>query len=133
MAAFGIKTKRNVIVDKFMEETKERLEGNNFVKNPFFGKTKLIGSDEEFDYWAVVMRPVYPPFYWYGLLGALGLITILQGWTNWAILPLLLFASGIFYNGAFFSFMLRIGLRKAGYTGVLKILGKEEVINRIIS
>jgi hypothetical protein len=133
MAAFGIITIPNEIVDKFMEDTNERLEGDNFVKNPFYGKIKLIDDSNTCAWWAIVMRPVYAPYYWFGLLGATGILFIAQGWTNWAILPLLLFASGIFYNGWFFAFMLRIGLRKAGYTGVLKILGKEEVINRLIN
>lgn len=134
MASFGFKTEANELVDKFVLDTDKRLNSENFVKNPFKGKIKKIDSLSNESYYGVSMKPIYPPFYYVGLL-----LIFIQLWFSnftinlWMLPGTLIFLLGYFYSASFFYFMLGKGLRKVRYKGKLVRISKSEVITILLN
>jgi hypothetical protein len=134
MACFGFKTNDSEIVDKFVLDTDARLNSENFIKNPFKGNIKKIDSLGGESYFGVSMKPMYPHFYWAGLM----LVGIQLWWLNftftWWMLPgALIFSLGIFYSSEFFYFILKKGLKKVGYSEKIKRISQSEIITIILS
>jgi len=134
MATFGFKTNNSEIVDKFVLDTQKRMTVENFVKNPFKGKIKKIDTLGNESYYGVSMTPIYPQFFWVGLL-----LIFVQMWFNgftitWWLLPgTIIFLLGIFYTADFYYFMLRKGIRKIGYKEKISRISKSEVITLLLN
>ena len=133
MAAFMIRLKDNEKAVKFMAESKDRLLNNhNFVENPFNGYIGELNAEPGFKSYAIVMRPIYPRFYFTGLFLMAIALFFARGFIYWVIPGLIIFSAGIFWSRFFFYFMLRLGLRKAGYKDVIRLLDNEEAIEAIV-
>jgi len=130
MVAFGFKTQKSEIVDKFVKDTDKRLNSSNFMKNPFNGMIRKIAEIGDESFYGVHMKPIYFPFYWFGLLLAFGAWFFMDFQITWFMLPgLLIFLLGIFYSSEFFYTCMKIGVRKARYKDKIKRVSKNEVIN----
>lgn len=128
MASFGFLTEKSELVESFIEKTNQRLEVHHILKNPFEGRIiKIKGI------YLASMNPMYPN------LSLLGLIFIL-GWfaifgfklIGWYIPGLVLLVSGVFWSKYFFYLMLKKGLKKEGYTGIVKLIPNNKIIERIV-
>lgn len=126
MATFAIDLTENDESTKFFVDTQQRLETNNFVKNPFRGGVrKITGS-----MYLVYLEPVYfnfTPFIWV-IVGAL---LFYKGWTWWLIIPMVLGSLGIFWSKYFFYYMLKLGLKKAGYKDKVKLVSLSDFIKKV--
>ncbi len=110
---------------RFFTETAERLKEEHLVKNPFIGKIKKMGS-----VYVVQMDPVYFNFTWLIWLVFFASIIGFGFRYKWHI-PMMLIASlGIFWTRYFFFFMMKKGLKKAGYLGPIRMIGVNEIIKR---
>ena len=126
MTTFGIETDNNQAVYKFIEETNERLQVENFVKNPFKGKIVLVEQEETIKA-GIHIEPIYPNPFYLGAVATLGLI-LLKGFTLWSLIPLTLVLIGFLHTNIFFYIMMKQGLKKAGYKGKTKFITSDKVV-----
>ena len=130
MAVFGVLVDPGLEVLDFVAKTNHRLEDSNLVKNPFKGGIKTVLHDGRL-LCVVSMRPVYFNFTVFGWLLAASVFFI---WgVSWWILPGVILGSlGIFWHKSFFLFMMKKGMRKAGYTGQFKEINANTIIEYAI-
>lgn len=134
MAMFVISTEADETVTKFVKETRDRLLSHNIVTNPFVGDVSRIDVAEDKRiraYHIFSMRPIWPNVTY---IGWVGLLIILYAWglTYFAI-PFLVFGlAGFFWSPLFFFYMLKLGLKKAGYKGEVKMVGVSKTLHYII-
>ena len=128
MVLYVLETEGGELVRKFFKETESRLSGGDLLTNPFSeGVVKSITSRV----WMVNFKPVYPPVWLFGFVWS-G-ISLLFGFGWWAVFPaLILFLQGLMFLPAFYVFMNIRGLRKKGYTGVVKWLSLSEAVKRYV-
>lgn len=126
MAVFSIQLDNNEMID-YLRDCNYRLQNNNLLENPFRAKICDIKDNT----YIIRMLPVYPPAY---ILGFVSLIPMLLffGFKWFLIFPLIITLSGVFWSKWFFYFMLRIGLRKKGYNGKIRLLGNNEMMERVL-
>jgi hypothetical protein len=128
MAVFGVRTKSDELVTSFMLESKERLKNSNLVKNPFRAEIVRLNVED----WAIEIEPVYfnfTPFFW--IVAGAGYV--LWGYSWWLWIPSCLGLLGIFWSKYFFFTMMKLGLRKKGYKGQVKLLSNKEMVRGIIN
>ena len=127
MAAFGIHVRKRLKVENFIVETNKKLNESDFVRNPFKGELFSLG-----DCVAVYMNPVYVNFPLYaGILAVV--LALVFGARFWGFLPAaFFFLLSLMWTRFFYYILLRIGLRKAGYIGKIKIMKTEELIRRLM-
>lgn len=133
MAVFGIQTEKNRAAKKFMRDSHERLQRPSIITNPFEGHIVKVSdsSSADVDYYVVDIEPVYPKFYYMGLLGIF-LALVFGNINAWLIPGSIIFLMGIFWNKFWFYIMLRLGLRKAGYKSRVRIVNNELLIRKMI-
>ena len=131
MASFGILAEDCSEVVSFVAKTKERLAGQNFVKNPFVGKIlslSVTGDDNLPKKLILVsMSPVYPNITWFGWLGAIAML-IFFGFHWTLIFPVIFGMTSIFWSKTFYSWIFKKGLKKNGYKGETKSVSLDEII-----
>lgn len=135
MAIFAIWIEEDIISLKYMEDTKQRLGRESLVHNPFIGSIKRWNNKRlEGTYYGIDITPIYPKIYLWGIVLALVplLFTGLK-LTIWNYPGMVLFCGGVFWHRLFFYAVLRMGLRKAGYKGKIKLLSNSDILKRIIS
>lgn len=124
MAILGIVVENSKESYNFFSETRERLQDTNLVRNPFKGEIKKRG-----DMFVVSICPIYinfTPVVWG--LAVVGALVFGIHW--WHIALAGIGCLGIFWTKYFFYIFLKMGLRKNGYKGKIKLLGKKEIIER---
>lgn len=133
MAIFGIETENDESASLYLLKTQDRLQSPNLFKNPFTtdSKMKKIHSLENKSAYAFILEPVYPPFFWFGLLGFIVLF-LFTGWTWMTIFPAFVFCLGVFWTPLPSLLALWLGLRKADYRGRIRLLSKSEIIKRVL-
>lgn len=132
MAIFGVELENNITATKFMEETDKRLSIDNLVTNPFEGKVKRLELEDK-DNYVIVMDPVYPHFYQWGLIGILVTFMIVGFKLSYWYLPsLIIYSFGFFWSKYFFFIVLYLGLKKAKYTGKVRLLSNKKILRSIV-
>jgi hypothetical protein len=105
----------------------ERMSNNNFIQNPFFGGVKPISDNV----YCISITPVWVDVSWFGWLGVL-MPYLVWGWSNWLIFPIIIGLSGILWTKYFFFFMLKLGLKKAGYKDKIKLIHSEDIVDIVV-
>jgi hypothetical protein len=84
-------------------------------------------------YYSILMEPIYFKVYYIGLILAV-LPMFFKGMIlTWLSLPgMVLFSLGIFWSKWFFYVILRLGLKKKGYQGKVKMLSNGKMLKTII-
>lgn len=128
MVTFGIELedcKTFPEATKFLIKSNERLQVEDMTKNPFNGSINSFGNMA-----IIIMEPIIFKFYLLSIIWfALGIIL---GWV-WSIVVGFVFLSTCFFwSPQFFFFILKKGIKKAGYKGKVKLINKDEVIGRLI-
>ena len=130
MAIFALIIDRCATSSKFLEETELRLKSANMMKNPFIAKIKriLIENNKELIIFSIsVIYPNYSIFGWFIAIP----IFFIWGFNLFFYLGIALGCLGIFWRKEFYIFMLKKGLKKAGYTARIDTLTIEEAFNKI--
>jgi len=132
MVVFAIRTENREIVKGFMKDTNERLQEKTLAKNPYLGKTiRLRNYDNKApDYYLIDMTPLYPPFYLGGLFAVM--IYFIFPRKFLIVGGLIVFALGVFWSKYFMFVMLRLGLKKAGYVGPVKLIRDNNILNYLM-
>lgn len=114
----------------FFIDTAARLKSENLMRNPFVGEAVHL-REEGAGVWLVDMTPIYPPIYWYSAFayGAGIMFSFLNigvgAFISWFVGTALLLLR-VFWSKSFYAFMLKQGLKKAGYTGAVTVCGPDE-------
>ena len=132
MAIFGIETEHSENAMKFYQSTCERLENKNMIKNPFSGSLRHFVCSGSKMVIVAEMTPVYPNVSIMGWFSLVLILIFLQRFSFWLLIPGLIGCSHFFWSPFFFSFMYKQGLRKQGYSGSVKRLKSEEIVQRFI-
>jgi hypothetical protein len=133
MATFGVVVEPVPAVEEFITKTKTRLLDNNMVRNPFRGDIKtLFYTDTTVKKIVLIyMRPLYMDF------SIFGWITLFSTWYIWGFIwylfipGLLVGCSGIFWRKEFYYYIFKLGLKKAGYTGSIKLISSKDILEKI--
>lgn len=134
MALFGLITEEDNKAKEFATETKERLENNNLIKNPFKSSIRqfIISENDKLKILFVVyIEPVYFNFSVFGYLLAFG-VFVIWGLTPWLIPGIALGLLGFFWGADFYYLMFRVGLRKKGYKGHIKRIRYKGIIEKVL-
>jgi len=131
MAIFGVKLEEDNKAKLFMQESNDRLQDNSIVKNPFYGRIALVPNSE--DYYIVDMEPVYLKAYWGGAFILMATL-VFTGFklTLWLLPGIALLCCSIFWSKYFLYIMMRIGLRKAGYMGKIRLVNNKIMMKALI-
>ena len=134
MAVFGVETDADTSVIKFMKESHDRLQSNNIVDNPFNGRIIRAKDNNTKKYtYVVIMQPIYPKIYLIGLF-YIGIALLFTGMrlSLWQLPGIILYATGIFWSKIFIYSGLKMGLRKYGYRGKVRLLSATATLERVI-
>lgn len=126
MTIFGVSVKPGAEAVLFFDEVNKRLGTGDMIKNPFNGRARLFGPG----FYVVDMAPIFPNLTWIGWIPAI--IALLAGSILWAIPGLVLVACGAFWGADFFYLMLKMGLRKAGYKGPIRLFRTHKTLRRVL-
>lgn len=124
MATFGVEVTNCGEAYNFFSETRERLQSNSLVKNPFKGEIKKRDN-----MYIINIEPIYinfTPLVWALAIGGY----FITGFHWWHYGLIAVGCLGIFWTKYFFYFFLKKGLKKKGYTGKTKLINKEDVIKK---
>lgn len=134
MAVFAIQIKEDVSSLQYLQETRKRLQRESLLHNPFNGNVKRWHQKgNNLSFYGLSITPIYPRIYLIGLLIALiPLIFTGLKFTVWNSPGLVLYAGGIFWSKYFYYVILKIGLRKNGFKGHVKLLNSKTMLERII-
>lgn len=131
MAMLGIRLNDVASVKSFITETEERLNGNNFMRNPFTGYIKSFESGTFGRVAVLKMSPLWPNFGpWLALFFLLPVIYFQN--LDLMIFPLIFLLLSFFWTSHFFFLIFKAGLRKKGYNGQIKRMKKDDVIDELI-
>ena len=123
MVIFGVKVLDSEKVDSFIDKTNDRFDKVLFFKGMLFKFKNMIVVD---------MKPLLFPFYW------LGLVSFITIYYFWGFRPKLLtfafivFCGGIFWTRYFFYFFLKIGIKKEGYLGKIKLMSHQDTLREVL-
>ena len=131
MATFGIETEKNINVIKFMEATHRRINSNNFLKSPFNGSVERISTTFK-AFYVVDIKPIYPNI---PLFAGVIMAMICLVFFKWPFIvaSLIFFTLSLIWTRYFFQFMLKIGLKKAGYKENINFLSPGETLKRVLN
>lgn len=126
MSIFCIKIIGNKYSKEFFNETIDRLKEENIVKNPFRGKIFSI-TKPPLDYYILDLTPVYPKIHAIGIY-LLVIAFIFGGFSLWLLPGAIIYSFGFFSSSLFYYLMVILGLRKKGFKGKVKLVGKTRII-----
>lgn len=130
MATFGVKLDDFQTARSFIKESNDRFKGQHFIKQPFTGFARTYGKGKDF-FALVSMRPQYAnPIGWAIVLGLVVWMFSLK-WVM--VVPGLLAVGALFHTRVYLFLVCKVGLRKAGYAGQVKMLENDDLITRLVS
>jgi len=132
----------NQEIAEYFEKAKEKLSNQYFVHkytkqkipNVLSGKIVRL-EDYPYDTYIFAIDSIIPNFAWYPAF-VWGVPALwLNGWqiTPWLIPSLVFLLLSFFWSSVFFFMMQKRTIRKLGYKGLIKQIGKDECIKRLIS
>lgn len=126
---FAISIEENEVSNAFFSDMRKRLL-KGFLRAPF--ETGIIQRAVP----GVVvfhLRPSYPHVYIFGFVLLFGALVFTRFQLTAYLIPgAVLSSTGLLWTDFFQFVMLRIGLKKAGYTGRIKLLRAGETIRRLL-
>ena len=126
MAVFGIKLFYDEISLKYLEETNERLQDNNFIKNPFKGGVHIGAKHTIID-----MTPIYPNISWLAIFIIAPIFIF--GWSYWWLLLTIPFFLVAFLYSKYGMFCgCYLGLKKHGYKHKITLLNDSDLIRGLL-
>lgn len=131
MALFVVRTKDKAEVRQWFDETRERSKENNFIKNPFKWKLKMIKQGRDL----LIVCDVQPLIFNFTIFGWVTAFVVFFLWgANWIVWSSVIVGMGTyFWTSAFFYQMTKLALRrKAKYSGPLKRVKLAELIKRVV-
>lgn len=141
MVVYGIETERCPEVLQFWADTLRRSEAADPVRNPFRNQLLKYSATDEGVTAFHRLEPVYVNPSWFGLVGAVALFAVriifnLQP-NLWLVLGMgfcfLLTMIGLaMATGRFYAVGAKMGLRKAGYKGKVRILTGAALESRLL-
>jgi len=131
MASFGSEIEDCKTIDVFVNETNERLKEQNLVNNPFID-SKAIHLTNTI---AIHLKPVYPNYPLIAFFFIFFPILYFKGisWSSWYIPSIVFLGLSCLWSNRFLYFIMKLGLRKKGYKGKIKLLNNNETIRRLIN
>jgi hypothetical protein len=131
MAIFGVRLKRDNVLDDFVYKFQEKLKSPDMFQNPFKGFIKSMGEGVNhylFIYLDLVwINPVYMTLI---LTGALWLAWGFSfHWTHLFLIPLYL--GSFMFTSTFSKIAIYISLRKHGYKGKISFLNDTSLLLRL--
>jgi hypothetical protein len=111
-----IETEVDEKVMQFVRDTNERIETGSITKSPFIGELKSYGFNGNC-YIYFNIKSLYPNIGWYVIILLLIVVAYfrLSIWFTLLTIPFLLME--YFNTNYFFSYIMKKGLKKKGYTG----------------
>lgn len=125
MSVFGVILNDCEPAERFFRETNERLKENHLVKNPYVGSIKKLGQ-----VYVVKMQPVYFNYTWFIWLVLVASIIGFGFHYKWHIPMIAVGSLSIFWTKYFLFFMMKKGLKKAGYVGPVRMISPAEIIEK---
>jgi hypothetical protein len=124
MCYFCLKDPLDPAVKVFFEKFQVKcLESFNLFSSPFNNKVLHIDSGM-----AVFKLDIaWPPLYLFGVLGVVAAAFFGLGW-GWFVLPVIMCCLGLFWIPAFYVLMFKLGLKKAGYKGKVKMVSANDFV-----
>ena len=115
MANFIIQADNKQKIEEFMQQFNQKINNNDLVVNPFYGCMNRLKDN----YYLLSIDPIYPRAGFNYIAIPLTVVPFLfaQRFTLWMLPGLIIFSINILWSRLFFYIMLKIGLRKFGYTG----------------
>lgn len=135
MSLFGIEAEKSKEVFSFISDTNKRLKNNNYIENPFNGRVitlpdKFLQTTQRFIF---DLEPIWPKFYKVGFYVLIIPMFFEATRTIWWALPgVLIFSTGFFWSSRFHYLILKLGLKKAGYKGKVKLLKQQAIIKELL-
>ena len=133
MIRFIIKVKDNQLTRDYFTACEERF--NALIKTRAFitsyRQTIALNRQDINNLYVINDFELLPPIYLFFLVATAG-IALIFGVSAWLLIPGLLSLTGIFWQSFFFKFMIKKGLRKAGYKDDINFISKDELINGAI-
>ena len=130
MVYFGAEVEGTPELMKFISDTKTRLSDKHIAKNPY-KEAEILYLPNTLVYYA---KPIYLLFPLYASI-FISIVTFMFVGLNYSIgyIISLVFLSLTFFWSKWFTYpLLKIGLKKAGYKGNIKLLSTEELFKRLI-
>lgn len=125
---FGILLKEDLNSRLFFEEVEINLK-KNFLKAPF-GEKNIKRMNKGF--YIVDLVPSYPKVFYFGLFFLFGSLVFNDFNLSWvSFFGLILFSTGLFWSKYFQFYMLRIGLKKKGFVGKVKLMPTSLLLRRL--
>lgn len=126
MVHFAIETDNSDEAFKFFADTRERLQSVNILKNPFHGEIKTFVVYDKITAF-ISMKPIYPGTFIFGsiiLLINYSVAIIRGGSPNlfFNVVAIFFILAEILRTPQYFGFVLKRGLRKAGYKGKVSLI-----------
>jgi len=124
MPTFMVSGDDSPILEKFLNDTNERLKNPDMMKNPFNGYVLQIKSGDT-RYGLIKMKTIVPNISWAGfalfLLIELFCIYTKSYYSWWLILPALIMLSGFIHTPKFCVIAIKASLKKYNYKGILRL------------
>lgn len=122
MVIFGVEVSNSKELDNFIYKSNKRFKKVLL----FYGELSKVKN-----ILVVNMRPLLMPFYWMGLFSFF-VITYFWGFNKFSIMALMVFSGGIVWTRYFFYFFLKMGLKKEGHKGKIKLLYDQNTLREVL-
>lgn len=130
MVVFAVETLKDPDVDHWLKLSVKRSKEPSLLKNPFRFRFKRY--ERKKTYWLVFdVLPLYPNFTVWGW-GLAGIIFFVWGLNFWVFAGLALGCGGFFWSTPFYYLMVRLGIRRNGYKGKIKILRLANLVRGVL-
>lgn len=131
MAFVGVLVDNDESVYRFVALMKDRFKDNNILSNPFKGSVTASKAGDK----VLVVLSIVPVYFNFTILGWLvGAFILYFKGVHWLLIPcVILLLLGYFWSSRFYSFMMKKGFRKAGYSGDIQKLSTEEAVSLMIT
>lgn len=129
---FAIELKETEESFRFFVKTKKRLKDKGIFKTPFVKESLIVRRSPGF--YIFDLRTYYLPVYFFGFVWIFGSIVFSGFQLNASIIPgIVLTSVSFFWTDDFYYLMIKIGLKKSGYSGEVKrIISKKKIIRRLL-
>lgn len=130
MVLFSLKLDNTPAAKRYVDTLHKNIRVEDPIRNPFYGDWKIILKDKSSLYVLTLIQPIYPNLFYIFWLIAAG-IYVVWGRTWWLLLPCIFGMVSLFYTKWPYYFGFKLGMKKAKYTGTVKLIPLEELIKSI--
>ena len=126
MPSFGVRVEDCESAREFFESVRRRLAVVNPLENPFRGRLKRVGR-----VYVLSLDVIWPQVY---LISIVPFAVYFFLWSAWwlVVIGSFFLSIGLLWTPWFHYFLLRKGLRKAGYCGRVEFLGCAKCVRELV-